>query len=454
MEKFTVRKKLNIVRHFLSGLSYDEIASKTGASKGSVANVIAELKAGAFPEAADLGDQIELLRELSVELKGSRLSLGQCAVGLTVLDRIRECGLTPADFDRLPIIIKSAGSEEEAQEFLGLVNSIHEVMERTGLSIDGLNNKVLELEKRAAELEPIANELKDCRKQLGEMKKQRDQLAAYITGLKEKRDMLTPLVRDLEKREQDLIRRNKELEAEAEKAETALRTLKRDKKRLADIGLTLEKVAELSQESQAIARKYHVTSSELWSRLRKELKNLDEALGLEVMIGRLQAQLKGQKQTMALAQKEADSLKADIGDLKQEKAQLEAGIKHTREKMADEVAKIVPSARESIKQWQEELQTGHDEALLEVRRIRDEIIDVGKEIGRYEQMVQANQWLSNLYALVNGDDGIEAERIRGIVLPVLRGVTTWLERNQGHNARYMLPFAVKNLITEMEQWEA
>lgn len=454
MEKLTVRKKLNIIRHFLSGLSYDEIASKTVVSKGSVANVIAELKEGAFPEAADLGDQIELLRELSIELKGSRLSLGQCAAGLTVLDRIKECGLTPADFDRLPIIIKAAGSEEEAQAFVGLVHSIHEVMERTGISIDGLDNKVNELEKRAAELGPIANELKDCRKQLGEIKKQRDQLTVNIAGLKEKRDLLTPLVRDLEKREQDLIHRNKELEAEAEKAETALGTLKKEKRRLANIGLTLEKVADLSQESRAIARKYHITSSELWSRLRKEIKNLDEALGLEVMIGRLQTQLKEYKQAMALEQKEADSLKEDIGSLKQEKAQLEAGIKHTREEMTHEISTIVPSVRESIKQWQEELQAGHDEALLEVRRIRDETIEVGKEIGQYEQTVKTNACLNNLNALLQGDEDIEAKQVKFIVLLVLRSVATWLERTQDHNAQYGLLLFVNQLIEEMDKWKA
>ena len=124
MEKLSMNKKLNIVRQFFSGLSYDEITSKTGTSKGSVANVIAELKAGVFPEAGDLGEQLDLLRELSVEIKRSKLSPGQCAAGLIVLDRIKECGLTPANIDRLPLIFKSAGSEAEAQEFVDLVHSI------------------------------------------------------------------------------------------------------------------------------------------------------------------------------------------------------------------------------------------------------------------------------------------------------------------------------------------
>jgi len=76
MERLTPRKKLTAVKLYLSGLSYDEIASRTGVSKGTVANVAADLKAGSFPEAADVGEHIELLRDLSVDLKRSRLSPG------------------------------------------------------------------------------------------------------------------------------------------------------------------------------------------------------------------------------------------------------------------------------------------------------------------------------------------------------------------------------------------
>lgn len=64
MEKLSAKRRVTIVRQYLSGLSYDEIAAKGGVSKGTVANVVTELKAGVFPEAADVGEQVELLREL------------------------------------------------------------------------------------------------------------------------------------------------------------------------------------------------------------------------------------------------------------------------------------------------------------------------------------------------------------------------------------------------------
>ncbi len=110
MEKLTTKKKLAVVRQYLSGLYYDEIAAKSGSSKGMGANMVAEQKGGGFPDAADVGEQIEVLRELSLDLKRSGIAPGQCAVGLAVLNRINECGLDAADIGRWPAILKAAGS--------------------------------------------------------------------------------------------------------------------------------------------------------------------------------------------------------------------------------------------------------------------------------------------------------------------------------------------------------
>jgi len=198
MERLTAKKKLSVVRLYLSGLSYDEIAARGGVSKGTVANVVAELKAGSFPEAADIGEQVELLRELSLDLKRSKLTPGQCATGLILLNRISECGLDPADIDRWPMILKSVPNEHDAKEFVHLAYNIQQVQQRSGLSLEALDNKVQELERKAADLEPISNKLKDCKKQLAELTRQREELASSVAMLEQKGRLLTPRVRDLE----------------------------------------------------------------------------------------------------------------------------------------------------------------------------------------------------------------------------------------------------------------
>ena len=118
MEKLTMKKKLTIIKYYLSGLSYDEIATKCGVSKGTVANIVAELKAGKFPEATDVAEYIDLLRELSLDLRRLGLTPGQCTIGLTALTRINEYGLDPADIERWSMILKSVESKDESQEFV------------------------------------------------------------------------------------------------------------------------------------------------------------------------------------------------------------------------------------------------------------------------------------------------------------------------------------------------
>lgn len=291
MEKLSAKKKVAVVRLYLSGLSYNEIGAKTGVSKGTVSNVVTDLKTGRFPETADVVDQIELLRELSLDLKRSKLTPGQCALGLVVLTRILECGLDPADIDHWSPILKSVGSEAEVQELVGTISSIQEVQKRTGLSLEDLDNKVHELEKKASDLEPMSIQHEDCLKQLADLTRQREGLASVVASLEEKYKLLNPLVEDLNKREQDLSRRIKNMETRAEKAETAISTLNEERQSLLDIGLSLEALAEFSHRVQSIAQSHHISPAELRERLLQELENLGQGLGLQTLVQRRQVEL-------------------------------------------------------------------------------------------------------------------------------------------------------------------
>ena len=46
MEKIGLSKQLDILKRYFSGSSYDEIALQSGVAKGTVANVVKDLKAG------------------------------------------------------------------------------------------------------------------------------------------------------------------------------------------------------------------------------------------------------------------------------------------------------------------------------------------------------------------------------------------------------------------------
>jgi predicted nucleic acid-binding Zn-ribbon protein len=452
MERLTAKKKLTVVRLYFSGLSYDEIAAKCGVSKGTVANVVAELKAGVIPEAADAGEHVELLRELSIDLKQLNLTPGRCALGLILLTRIRDCGLDPADIERWPMILKALRTEDDASDFVRLVYSIQEVQQRTDLGIEALDKKVHELEKKAADLEPVSGKLKDSRKELADLTRQRDELASSVAMLEQKSDMLTPRVKELERREQDLSRRIADMESKAEKAETTLSALKRELQKLKDVGFSLRELAELNEKLQVIAERHAIKPAQLRGRLLHELETLDKALVLETLIQNRQQEIGNMEQAIARGKKEIETARAAIDSLKREKTNLEATIKETREKVSQEITKLIPLAHDTITKLEEELHRGNDEALAEVQRLRDEAIEVGREIGRYEGILQASEWLSDLLALVRGEENIAGKRVRIIALLVVRALHAWV-KGQGFSSDAILPRATELLIGGLEQWK-
>jgi len=425
MERLTVKKKLAIVRLYFSSLSYDKIAARSGVGKGTVTNVITELKAGTFAEAADVGEHIQLLSELSIDLKRLKLTPGQCATGLLLLNRINECGLDPTDIDRWPVILKSVRNEDDAREFVHHIYSIQEVQERTGLDLEALDNIALDLERKAADLEPTSNRLKDCKKQFAELTKRREKLNNSVAILEQKNELLTPHVKELEKREQNLSGRIADVEPKAKKAEMTLATLKREMQKHEDLGFTLQGLIEFNERIQVIAQRHTIEPAKLKTRLLDELETLDKGLALETLIGSRRQELDKVKQDINKGKKEIETTRAVVDNLKQEKTNLVASIKEIREEVGREIVKIIPLAQDTIDKLGEELRRGNEGALTEVRRLRDEAIEVGKDMGRYEGILKSYEWLDELPALMLREDNVEGKRVKVIALSVTRALHVW-----------------------------
>jgi len=455
MEKLTAKKKLTVVRLYFSGLSYDEIAAKGGVSKGTVANIIADLRAGSFPEAANVGEHIEVLRDLSFDLRRSNLSPGQCAMGLILLNRVSECGLDPADIDRWPMILKLLRNEDDAKEFVRLVYSIQEVQQRSDLSLEALDDKVHEVERKAADLESISNKVKDCRKELSELTRQRDELVNTVALLEQKSELLSPRVKDLQEREETSSRRIADMEPKAQKAEMILSALNGEMQKLKDTGFSLKELTEFNHKLQTIAQHHAIKPAELRGRLLHDLEALDKGLALETLIQSRQQDLDKAEKALVMIKNETEAARVVVDSLKREKTGLEASIKETREKVSHEIAKIVPLAQDMVVKLGEELRRGNDEALAEVQRLRDEAVDVGKEIGRFEGILQSSKWLDELLALVRGgEEEIEGNRVRIIVLLLVRSVAIWLKRHDSYSLSSMsLLSTTERLISELEKWE-
>jgi len=330
VEKLPLRKQLLIIKLFFNGFSYDEIATKANVSKGSVSNVISDLKAGRFPEAGDIPEQTELLRELAVDLKQSRLTPGQAAVGVIALSRFHEFGLEPADLQRFASVCHTLIPDVGVQDFIRAVLSIDEVQKRTGLDIDALEKKAQELEKSVVELEPLAQQAAEYREQVEGLASQRQRLGDEVTELEGRIKPLTDKVTGQEKREAELFHRVQELEQRAQAADERLNTARRDLEVLAGLGFSIDGLSAFVQRVSSIAQRYGIESEALRERLLRELEQLEKGLGLEALVETKQRELAKTKRTLAKAQEELTALEAALQEFRHEHAALRAVIAQER----------------------------------------------------------------------------------------------------------------------------
>ncbi len=69
MEKLSIKKRRCIIRLYIEGMSYNEIARGTNVNKATVGCVISKLKTAQYPEFAGLPEQVETLRKLARKLR-------------------------------------------------------------------------------------------------------------------------------------------------------------------------------------------------------------------------------------------------------------------------------------------------------------------------------------------------------------------------------------------------
>ena len=285
MEKLSLKKKLVVIKLYLEGLSYDEIAAKTHVGKGTVSNIVAELKAGVFPEYGDLSEQLDLLRELAVELKRTRLTAVQSAVGVAVLSRLQGLDVEPGDIEALSDLCNTLNNDGiDIQHFIKAALSFEAERERTGLGVEELEARVKELQKSADRLEPLADLAAARQAQLEELDAQYNSLVEEVDRLEDRNNALSKTVRDKEQREAELAGRVLDFEERSRRADEQLAVARQDLKVLSAIGMSLDALSAFAQRLKVIAQRHNMKPEVVRNKLSDELEHLDESLGLDSVV--------------------------------------------------------------------------------------------------------------------------------------------------------------------------
>ena len=454
MAALTQKKKLQVVFLFFSGLSFDQIAAKTGISKGSVTNIITELKAGNFPEAVDVTDQIDTLRELAVNLDKLKMTVGKAVVGVALLSRIFELGLDPADMERWPLLLNNIKSQDDAHEIIEAAYAVRGIQQKTGLSLVALEEKVNNLGEKAKELEVITNKIGEKENQLSTLTKNKHDLTQEVSSLDKQYKWLLPRVQELEKREKALLDRAESRLIEAEKADAVLKTLKLEIKKLVKTGLTVPGLVDFNRKLETVAKHHGLKPSAVRERLMLELNYLDKGLGLESLVKNRQQILKETNEAIENNKSEKGSLEAVLKNLNQQKQDQEATIKEIATAVRLQIEDLVPAANNTVQQIAAELQGRCAEVLSAVYQLREESIRVGQDMGEYKSILAEAEWVKKLISLVHGEDTVKPADIRIVGLLVNRTISAWLRQHGEKSSTIeLLALDANKFLNGLEKWQ-
>ena len=451
MEKLSIKKEMSIIRLFLSGHSYQEIATKTGVSKGTVANVIAALKAGQFPEAQLPAEQIELLHELATDLHHLKQTPAQAIVGAGVLSHLNELGVEPAEIQAWATMCKDLTKDQaEAQDFVRAAFYLDKLSKNTGLTPQELESKVHALEEKVAHLEPKLQELQVCQKKLEGLEKQRTALEQETSKLQKEHGLLSNQVGQKEQRDSELSHRIQEFEQRLQVADERLALARKELKLLSKLGLSIDDLMGLEQRIGAISQRHGIKPAALRDRLLHELEQLDKGFGLESLVKEKRKELESIQNAVSKASEKRSALESVLQELSQQKASLEAAVAENQMHVLQSVQALNTSVQEAAAKLKQDLQKGTGEALLEVQNIKSQALEVGQELGHFSGVIEANAWLRTMAALIKGDTTASPAEVRAVVLAVVLGLRSYVQHKG--TPSYPLTTHLNNVIQELEQW--
>ncbi len=124
-----------------------------------------------------------------------------------------------------------------------------------------------------------------------------------------------------------------------------------------------------------------------------------------------------------------------------------------RKHIITDIKGINAVAKVAIAQLKEDLSAGIRESTAEVNKLGDQALEIGKDLGRFDETVESNQWLITLKGLVKGDS-IDPSEVRQIGIMVLRGIQTYLETdNSDYGSPSLLKLEIDSLIKEFMRWK-
>jgi chromosome segregation ATPase len=355
MREISRPKKLEVAQYYILGYPYSDIENRTEVSHGSVVNIVKELEDSKLAIPGTSFDQVNDLRQLSLDLKKKGLEPSQARFGLLLFDRLRVLEITPELVDKWSELAKKLLPVDfPAEDFLEAALRLHELEENEGKPyatlvaeyvklkerVDKLNSEMESLVKNKEELTKRAELLRSGFESLGKTKNRLDNAVEIQTT---KLNELKSRTKETEEEKSRLSRETKDLQRRKTKLSSEVDGREQSLRRINDIGLSDEDLLRIITFIEKTSKNEGISGNRLRRRFFAALGLFEDISGLE---DRRKAEI---HQVNELIKKES-ILTGEIAELDKKKGLLDGEIVTIISSTSQKVRAIGEDAGSQIQQ--------------------------------------------------------------------------------------------------------
>jgi len=168
MREIDLHKRLKVIRLFLSGLSFDDIAQQVGIAKGSVVNTINEFREGELAVPPDMAEYVDALRQLAVDLKKNNTSIAHIKSCFKLDVKLKEMDVSNEQVEGwLDICQDIASPAVSSSEFVKAALELAQMSSDSGLSYGDL---VADYNSKVGSSKVLDKEIKQKEEELSQVK--------------------------------------------------------------------------------------------------------------------------------------------------------------------------------------------------------------------------------------------------------------------------------------------
>ena len=331
MNEIPRAEKLEVARYYILGHHYRDIEDGTGVSHGSIVNIVKELECGKLTIPGTSFDQVNDLRELSIELNKKGLEPSQALLGLLLFDRLRGLEITPELVDEWSDLVKKfLPADFPAKDFIEAALRLDQLEKSEGKPFGTLATEYVKLKEGVSRLKAETGSLGENKKGLT---RETETLRSKIESLEGTKNRLENAVEIQTTKFNELKSRTKEIEEEKSRLSRETQDLRRrrtklssevdDKeellRRLNAIGLSDEDLLRITNFIERTSKNEGISGNELKKKFLSALASFQDISGLE---NRRKVET---QQVNELSEKKS-ALSGEIAELDNEKGLLEGKV--------------------------------------------------------------------------------------------------------------------------------